>query len=256
MKKILLTLCVIAIAFGLASCKGKTKSDEPVNKNGALQPKNTASEAPNWKKIAENNELKIGVSENEGGFCDELIDAFTVELGIPVVKVKAGDDFKALLEDGTIDMYWGLYPKEASDSFDFTFSSPYLTSTAVLITLTGRGSEIASVGAVKYSAEATLAKEKGESVKLYENVGELRNALNAGVLDAILINNCDYESSEYFSSDSYELKDSSMYNLVIAFKDGHTDVAAEIDKTLAKIKASGVASEICEKWYGKDLISK
>lgn len=254
MKKILLMLCVIAVALSLASCKSKTKNNEPVNKNGAIQPKNTALEAPNWKKIAENNQLKIGVSENK--FCDELIDAFAVELGIPVVKVKAGDDFKALLENETIDMYWGLYPKEAYDSFDFTFSTPYLTSTAVLITLAEKESKIASVGAIKNSAEAVLANEKCESVKLYGSVGELQKALNTGVLDAILINNCDYENTKYFLSDRYELKDSSMYNLVITFKDGHTDVAAEIDKTLAKIKASGVASEICEKWYGKDLISK
>ena len=74
--------------------------------------------------------------------------------------------------------------------------------------------------------------------------------------DAILMNICDYEKSDYVNSKQYVVKDTTMYNLVVAFKDGYTDIAHEVDRALAKIKASGIASEISEKWYGKDLISK
>ena len=254
MRKILYAICIIAIVFSMTSCK-----KEPVQTDVGLQSK-TAADSPHWQKIVAKNELKIGVPSTENSFYNELIDAFAKELDIPVTKISADGDFKKLLEDGTIDMYWGLYPKEAPDSFDFTFSTPYVTTTAVLLTLADN-TEAADtknnvIGVVKNSAEALLAAGKYENIKTYDSVKELWTALGYGNVNCIMMNNCDYESSDYFSSDKFRVQDTAMYNLVIAFKDGYTDLAAETDKTLAKIKASGVASEICEKWYGKDLISK
>ena len=253
MKKILYAIFIITMIFSITSCKkGEVKTD------GAIQPK--TSDSPHWKKIISKNELKIGVPDTENGFCSELIDAFAKELGIPVTKIVTDSDFKILLEDGTIDMYWGLYPKEASNSFDFTFSTPYATTTAVLITLAGNASKPDTkndvIGIVKNSAEEFLAEGKYENIKSFNSVNELMSSLQNGNIRFAMLNNCEYEGSAYASSDKFIIQDTSMYNLVIAFKDGYTDLAAETDKTLAKIKASGDASEISIKWYGKDLISK
>lgn len=256
MKKILYAIFIIAIAFCFSSCKKGKESENDVKSTGEIKPKNSASEAVNWKKIVEKNELKIGIPETDNGFCAELADAFAKELNIPVSKIKTETDFKPQLEDGAIDMYWGLYPKEAANSFDFTFSAPYATSTANLIVLSGSDEKTDIIGALNSSAEALLADGKYSETKLYGSLSELQSALANGSVDGIMLNSCTYESSDYLSSDKFLIKDTLMYNLVIIFKDGHTDVAAEIDKTMAKIKASGVASEICEKYYGKDLISK
>jgi len=251
MKKILFAILVIAMAFNMTSC---TKEDLPSPKEGALHPK-TSSDFNNWAKIVEKNEINIGVPNIGKSFCNDLIDEFEKELNISVNKVAVNGDFKDALSKGDIDMYWGLYPKEAQDSFDYTVSSPYLTTTAVLLTLSGKD-EVSSVGVLKNSAEEKLAKGKYETIKAYSSLSELWAALGYKKTDAILINNCDWEKSDYVNSKLYSIKDTTMYNLVIAFKDGYTDLATEIDKTLAKIKASGVASEISVHWYGKDLISK
>lgn len=251
MKKILFAILIIAMAFNMTSCN---KDELPPKNEGALHPK-TSSELDNWKTIIENNELKIGVTTSGLSFCSELIDEFEKELNIPVKKIVVDNEFSDELNDAVIDMYWGLYPKEASDSFDYTLSSPYLTSTAVLLTVAGT-ENISSVGVLKNSAEEKLANGKYEHIKTYKNLNELWTALGYRKTDAILMNNCDWEKSDYVNSKSYEIKDTTMYNLVVAIKDGYTDIAHEVDRALAKIKASGIASEISEKWYGKDLISK
>ena len=251
MKKILFAILVIAMAFNMTSCN---KDELPNKVDGTLHPK-TSSELNNWKKIVADNELKIGVTSEGLSFCNELIDEFGKELNVSIKKIVVNENFKDKLEKGDIDMFWGLYPKEAQDSFDYTVSSPYLTSTSVLITIAGN-ENISSVGVLKNSAEEKLAKGKYEHIKTYKNLNELWTALGYRKTDSILMNICDFEKSDYVNSKQYVVKDSTMYNLVVAFKDGYTDIAHEVDRALAKIKASGIASEISEKWYGKDLISK
>ncbi|MBQ7792299.1 MAG: hypothetical protein IJ367_02260, partial [Clostridia bacterium] len=45
-------------------------------------------------------------------------------------------------------------------------------------------------------------------------------------------------------------------DLVVAFEQNNTSVAAEVEKIIAKIKADGTASEICTAWYPADFITK
>lgn len=258
MKKILCVIYLIVAILMFGAC-GEDKVSQPTN--SGLQPK-LAANTSHWQKIVKDNEIKIGVPSLENSFCNELIDAFDKELNIPVKKIKAENtsDIKEMLENGEIDMYWGLYPKEAPNSLDFSFSAPYLTTTAVFITDSKAFGSLDKndqiVGVLKNSAEEFLVTGNYSNVKTYNSYKELWDALIFGRLTTVAINKCDYEKSKYSSFSKYDLSDTQMYNLVIAFKDGYTDLATEIDKTVAKIKASGIASEICEKWYGKDLISK
>lgn len=258
MKKILCIICIITALFSMCACD-KSEENMPVS-SGALQPK-TVSEADNWQKIIKRNEVKIGVPSLENNFDTELIDAFAKELNIPVTKVLVpdGKNFGELLENGEIDMYWGLYPKEALSSIKYTLSTPYLTSTAAVICFSGKeeefSKETSSLGAAKDSPEEILAYDKAKNVKIYSSADELLYAHKMGYIEFAVLDKHTFENSKYYNAEVYGFADTQMYNLVIAFKDGYKDVAAETDKTLAKVKASGVASEICEKWYGKDLIS-
>ncbi len=255
MKKILCILCIIPVLLCLGACGKKAQPT-----SGDIKPK-TASVSPNWQKIAEKNEVKIGVPSLENNFDNELIDEFARELNIPVTKILTKNtDFKTAISDGSIDMYWGLYPKEAKDSIDYTLSTPYLTTTALLLKNASSNKtadkETSVVGAVKNSPEEIIASDKFANVKTYNSESEVLEALKAGSIDFASVNNSTYEKSKYAESGQFSEENSSMYNLVIVFKNGYTDVATEADKVLAKVKASGKASEVCEKWYGKDLISK
>ena len=257
MKKILCVICIITSLFSFGACDKKT-SEIPVSES--VQPK-AVDEAVNWQKIIKSNEIKIGVPLISNSFDSELIDAFSKELNISVKKVlvKDTESFGELLENGEIDMYWGLYPKEALNSIDYTLSVPYFTSTVAVVCFSGYedkfSKESSVVGVVKDSPEEILVADKINSFKTYKSIDELLYLLKMGYIEYAVLDSHQFEASKYYNSEVYKIVDSQMYNLVIAFKEGYKDVKMETEKVLAKIKASGVASEICEKWYGKDLIS-
>ena len=253
MKKALLVLSVLLPVFLFSGCHSSGES--------ALEGMKTIPEktVTGWDEIVKRNELRIGVPSSESSFDNELIEAFAEELEIAVTTIIVPWDESRVdyLKENRVDMLWGQIPATADTSAAYRLSTPYCsTGILYLSTVSDLIPDQGTVaGVLKHSAEEVIAKSYHNTVHTYSNQNDLFYALNQGECNIILYNKALYENLPQKSGALHIVKEVPC-ELVLAFEQNNVSVAAQVEKILAKIKAQGIASEICLKWYPKDLITK
>ena len=252
MKKILLILSILLAIFLLSGCEDAANPAVNVSKSTVSQ------ETSHWDKIVQRNELRVGVPAVVPSFDNELIDAFSKELGIPVTKIEIPwDEHRSdYFQEDCVDLLWGQIPATSDTSTAFRLSTPYFNSAILYLARTPDFAleQTTVMGVLKYSAEEETVQNFYTNVNAYANQDELFSALANGACDVILYNKNLYEAT--FPNKTLHIVKEVPYELVVAFGQNDVSVCAQVEKTLAKIKADGSASEICLRWYPVDLITK
>ena len=253
MKKFLLILSIALLTILFCGCDTQTENAVEVSTQ------TTESTMTQWDKIVQRNELRIGVPSTSDSFDNQLIDAFCKELEVTVTKVVLPRDESATeaIQNGTVDMLWGQIPATAETSSAYRLSTPYFNSTLLYISKNPDLvlEQSTTVGVLKNSAEELSVGHFYHDIYTYSNKEDLFYALNSGKCDVVLYNQVLYENLPNKPKNLHIVKEVP-YELVVAFEHNNLSVCTEVERILAKIKADGTASEICLKWYPKDLITK
>ena len=266
MKKHLLLLMLVITAVMICSCAvNKTDKVIPADKSvthkiddDGAEKASEKKEESEWDRIVKDKKILVGISDRE--FNRRLVEELKPEMGmdVEITQFASFDDAAEALKNKDIDMYIGEFPKESKRSLEFALSDAYIQGTSVII---GK-SEDYKVDKNKDVAGVIRGSAEEKTVDLYFNeyLGfssyyELFSALNSGKISCVFIDENEYEKSGFKREDLY-VCDSYVYNLIAIFNEQCTDVASKMNVYLAKVKASGVASEISEEVYGKDVIYK
>ena len=217
------------------------------------------TKATEWDRIVQENELKVGVPSLEDSMDNRLIDAFAKEANLTVKKVVLPWDntLKDAVSNGDVDLLWGQIPATSDSSTMFRLSNPYFHSTMLYL---ARSADVTAeqstpVGVLQYSAGQFMAENYFDTVTAYQTKEELLYALRQNLVDCILLDNALFHNMQMKKDFCHIIKEVP-YDLVVAFEQNNTSVAAEAEKIIAKIKADGTATDICLQWYLSDYIKK
>lgn len=253
MKKLhFLVLALLCIVF---FCSCGVKKVDSLQREKKDFPKRELSEREAGIK---DSKIKVGIDES--GFSEDFVRAFSKESGIDVETVRFGtfEDVRKAIENEEIQMYLGNFPKESKETIDFCVSAPYLKETASVLALSEdyiRNKETDIGGYIKNTAEEMLVENYFSNSKGYDNLDSLMNALSKKEVDCAFVNTSVFKKSGYFGQRYFEI-DSCSYSLVAVFNQKDGELAKEADVFLAKLKASGEADDISEKYFGESLIVK
>ena len=252
MRKLLLIVAIIITSITTGACAVKKIDTSYNTKNSPVKT------VTSWDKILKDNKIVIGTDGST--FNKSLAEALKKEMSVDAEVISYADFEKAgdAVKNSEIDMYLGMFPKEAQISIDYCLSEPYLQSTVNVVSLSQDyklNKEEDIVAVLKNSAEEKTASIYCENYKVYNSVEAMFLALNnkqvnAVLVDEIVFERAGYNTKRHFVCDSYP------YNLVAIFNENKSDIAKEMNIYLAKIKASGTASEISREYFGKDIIYK
>ena len=255
MRKLLLMAVMIVTVITTGACA--VKKIDTSHTTGST--KNIPVKAvTSWDRILEENKIVIGTDGST--FNKNLAESLKKEMGVDVEIISYSDFEKAgeAVKNGEIDMYLGMFPKETALSIDYYLSEPYLQSTSVVVSLSQDykiNKKEDTVAVLKNSAEEKTVSMYCDNYKAYNSVGAMFLALNSSQASSVLIDEIVFEKSGY-NTNKYFVCDSYPYNLVAIFNENESDIAKEMNIYLAKIKASGTASEISRENFGKDIIYK
>lgn len=269
MKKHLTLLMLVITAVIICSCAVKKADVEiPVDKSSVQKSDSDGAESisensekkdePEWDRIVKEKKIFVGISNQE--FNRRLVEELKLEMGMEaeITRFDSFDDAAEALKNKDIDMYIGEFPKESKRSLEFALSDAYIQGTSVVI---GKSEDYKAdknedvAGVLTGSAEEKTVDLYFNNHLSFSSHYELFSALNSGKISCVFIDEYSYEKSG-FKRDGLYVCDSYVYNLIAIFNEQCTDVASEMNVYLAKVKASGVAGEISEEIYGKDIIYK
>ena len=246
-KTLLLFALIIVFAAG---CDETTLSDME------LQKSLSTAKTTKWDTIMQRGELIIGVKNLYESFDNDLLDAFAKELPIDIKKVVIDwDNRKEALDSEEVDFLWGQIPDTSENSVLSNLSLPHVKGSTVVVVKTANYDTPVSVGVLDSTADFDVAKSYFKQIEKYKDINSLFNALSWEQIDAAVINEDIYENSRVYK-DLYKIIDDYEYNLVFEFRHGDNDIKTEVERLMAKVQGDNTASEISEKWFGKDLIIK
>lgn len=269
-KKILAAGVLALGAIGLmAGCGGDQKSAGSAAKSAAAGAKPTKIVAGMDDTFA-----PMGFRDDSGkivGFDIDMANAVSKEIGVPI-------EFKPIdwasketeLNSGKIDAIWNGFTMTPERQKKLGFTKPYMDNAQVYVVLAD--SPIKTQAELKgkkldiqeaSTAEAALNKDPAlknsfSEVKAYPDLASCFMDLESGRCDAIL---ADSVLIEYYMTkkpgtfrelDGVVSKDT----FAIGVKKDDQALIDLLNEGIEKVKASGEAAKISEKWFGKDVILK
>lgn len=205
----------------------------------------------------------LSVEENEFvGFDIDMIKAIGKDLGYKVVVQNMGFDATIpALQSGIVDVVVAGMSITEPRKKAINFSDPYYTSGLIVLVPEGNttiksiddlvgkkiGAQIGTTGMFK------AEKVPGATVVNFANAAETFLEFNNGGVDAVIQ---DYPVVAYYLSQNKKGKmvgkkmDAEDYG--IAITKGNDELTAQINKSLAKMKANGEYARIYKKWFGTE----
>ena len=235
------------------------------------------------KGIKEKKELIIGLDDNfpPMGFRDNSgeIVGFDIDMAKEVGKrmgVKV--TFKPVEWDGIIlslnnkdiDAIWNGLTITDKRKEQIAFSKVYLQNKQIIIVNSKSnvskksdlndkivGLQMGSSSETALASDSQLTSSLKE-VKKYSNNTEALLDLNAGRIDAVIV---DEVVGRYYASkksDDYKVLDENLgvEDYGVGIRKTDTSLTEEINKLLEEMKSDGTANTISQKWFGKDIIYK
>ena len=262
LNKIIAVIAVSAIAISAIGCGNSSKAEGEKTEGAAVEQK---SDGGNLDTIKSKGKLVVGTSADyppyefhatvDGkdeivGFDIDIAKEVAQDLGVEIeVKDMDFDGLLVALQAGKVDMVFaGMTPTEERKQ-NADFSDIYYTATHRFILRSGEEGSVKSfddlkgkkIGVQKGSIQEGIAKDNFDAanIKSLAKVTDLVLDLKNKKVDAILIEegvakiNCD-KNKDIAVSD-FVVKDEDG-GAAIALKKGSTELQAEVNKTISKLK--------------------
>lgn len=257
--RLLMVMLILMIAFGSDNVSAKEKGDSKFIVG-------FDAEFPPYGYKDDNGEYV--------GFDLDLADEVCKRNGWELVKQPINWNSKDMeLNTGSIDCIWNGFTMNGRES-DYTWSSPYVDNSQVVIVKSGSGIEKLSdlkgkvvMVQMDSSAQAAFIGEDAEeeNVKLSESFKELQQVsdyniafmnLESGTADAVCMDigvakyQLDSRGKDFKMLDEYI----STEQYGIGFKLGNKDLRDKVQETLVEMAKDGTFGEIAEKWGLTDCV--
>lgn len=258
MKKIWLFVALVALIVGLTACTSKKNDLEYILEKETFVLGFTDFPPMGYKEN--------GVST---GFDIELAQHVMQRLGVKLETRYIDWDAKVLeLKSKRIDAVWNGLTITDERQLEMTFSNPYFDNNLIIIAKTTANIKTTQDLAGKNigvenqsSADAAVSKNTAilttaDKVKKYNTSAEAILALNAGQVDAVIV---DEVYARYVvlkeTGDLYSIGNVSIgaEQYGIGFRLGDIKLKTRIDEIINELYAEGVISAISIKYFGADL---
>lgn len=196
------------------------------------------------------------------GFDVDLVDLLAKELGVeqevidtPFEGIQTGAD----LNSGKCDVAAAGMTITDTRKQNLDFSDPYFDATQALAVKKGSGvTDLGSLSGKKLGVQnGTTGQEyatenaQGAEVSVFEDLGLLLQALEAGQVDAAMNDNgvlYDWVKEKSDFEVATEFDTGEQYG--IGVRKGNTELLTKLNEVLANAKSSGEYDRIYEKWFG------
>ena len=269
-------LTVSTLAVGCGSSKDSSSTDTKETKTEST--KDSVSNGGNTFTVEFDAEYPpYGYMDDDGeytGFDLELAQAVCDLEGWTLVKKPINWDSKDMeLNSGSIDCIWNGFTMNGRED-DYTFSTPYVDNSQVIVVAENSGIEKLSdlagktVGVQAASAALDLlnSEEEGGQKALADTFGSLNEfadyntaftELQAGALDALAI---DIGVAKYqinSRGDGYKILDETLNKeqYAIGFKKGNTELCDKVNADLEKLAEDGTVEKLAEKYEIADMVT-
>lgn len=269
-------LTVSTLAVGCGSSKDSSSTDTKETKTEST--KDSVSNGGNTFTVGFDAEYPpYGYMDDDGeytGFDLELAQAVCDLEGWTLVKKTINWDSKDMeLNSGSIDCIWNGFTMNGRED-DYTFSTPYVDNSQVIVVAENSGIEKLSdlagktVGVQAASAALDLlnSEEEGGQKALADTFGSLNEfadyntaftELQAGALDALAI---DIGVAKYqinSRGDGYKILDETLNKeqYAIGFKKGNTELCDKVNADLEKLAEDGTVEKLAEKYEIADMVT-
>lgn len=269
-------LTVSTLAVGCGSSKDSSSTDTKETKTEST--KDSVSNGGNTFTVGFDAEYPpYGYMDDDGeytGFDLELAQAVCDLEGWTLVKKPINWDSKDMeLNSGSIDCIWNGFTMNGRED-DYTFSTPYVDNSQVIVVAENSGIEKLSdlagktVGVQAASAALDLLNSEEESGQkaLADTFGSLNEfadyntaftELQAGALDALAI---DIGVAKYqinSRGDGYKILDETLNKeqYAIGFKKGNTELCDKVNADLEKLAEDGTVEKLAEKYEIADMVT-
>lgn len=269
-------LTVSTLAVGCGSSKDSSSTDTKETKTEST--KDSVSNGGNTFTVGFDAEYPpYGYMDDDGeytGFDLELAQAVCDLEGWTLVKKPINWDSKDMeLNSGSIDCIWNGFTMNGRED-DYTFSTPYVDNSQVIVVAENSGIEKLSdlagktVGVQAASAALDLLnrEEEGGQKALADTFGSLNEfadyntaftELQAGALDALAI---DIGVAKYqinSRGDGYKILDETLNKeqYAIGFKKGNTELCDKVNADLEKLAEDGTVEKLAEKYEIADMVT-
>lgn len=269
-------LTVSTLAVGCGSSKDSSSTDTKETKTEST--KDSVSNGGNTFTVGFDAEYPpYGYMDDDGeytGFDLELAQAVCDLEGWTLVKKPINWDSKDMeLNSGSIDCIWNGFTMNGRED-DYTFSTPYVDNSQVIVVAENSGIEKLSdlagktVGVQAASAALDLlnSEEEGGQKALADTFGSLNEfadyntaftELQAGALDALAI---DIGVAKYqinSRGDGYKILDETLNKeqYAIGFKKENTELCDKVNADLEKLAEDGTVEKLAEKYEIADMVT-
>ena len=269
-------LTVSTMAVGCGSSKDSSSTDTKETKTESS--KDSVSNGGDTFTVGFDAEYPpYGYMDDDGeytGFDLELAQAVCDLEGWTLVKKPINWDSKDMeLNSGSIDCIWNGFTMNGRED-DYTFSTPYVDNSQVIVVAENSGIEKLSdlagktVGVQAASAALDLpnSEEEGGQKALADTFGSLNEfadyntaftELQAGALDALAI---DIGVAKYqinSRGDGYKILDETLNTeqYAIGFKKGNTELCDKVNADLEKMAEDGTVEKLAEKYEIADMVT-
>lgn len=278
MKKISLAvfaMMMVAMLAVFAGCSSSSDTNSGTADSGTAQDNSL-------QNVLDKGTLVLGLDDSfpPMGFRDENnnIVGFDIDVATEVAN-RMGVELKLQpiewstkemeLNTGSVDCLWNGLSIDDERKQAMDLSEPYMTNRMVLVVLNdSEYTDQASLAgktigvqngstAEKILEESDFSKTIGNTIGFKDNVTAFMELETKGI-DAIFMDEvvANYAITSQ-NKDFKVLKDGlTEEEYAVGFKKGNTALKNEVQKYIDEMKADGTMTQISEKWFGKDVVSR
>ncbi|MBM7662064.1 cystine transport system substrate-binding protein [Bacillus mesophilus] len=269
---------IFSLTFILTACGGEDsgKTDDQVQDEQETNSLTEAQSGDLLASIQEAGELKIGTEgtyppftfhDESGeltGFDVEIAREVAIRLGVePVFLETQWDAMFAGLDAKRFDMIANQVGIRPDREEKYSFSDPYISSSAVLVTQkdNDKVTSFEDISGLKAAQSLTsnyadIAKEHGAEVTGVEGFNQAIELLSSKRVDVTIndkLSVLDFLKQKPDAPIKIAATSEDAAQSGLMFRQGNDQLVQEVNKALAEMKEDGTYLEISEKWFGEDV---
>lgn len=278
MKKISLAvfaMMMVAMLAVFAGCSSSSDTNSGTADSGTAQDNSL-------QNVLDKGTLVLGLDDSfpPMGFRDENnnIVGFDIDVATEVAN-RMGVELKLQpiewstkemeLNTGSVDCLWNGLSIDDERKQAMDLSEPYMTNRMVLVVLNdSEYTDQASLAgktigvqngstAEKILEESDFAKTIGKTIGFKDNVTAFMELETKGI-DAIFMDEVVANYAITSQNKDFKVLEDGLTEeeYAVGFKKGNTALKNEVQKYIDEMKADGTMTQISEKWFGKDVVSR
>ena len=278
MKKISLAvfaMMMVAMLAVFAGCSSSSDTNSGTADSGTAQDNSL-------QNVLDKGTLVLGLDDSfpPMGFRDENnnIVGFDIDVATEVAN-RMGVELKLQpiewstkemeLNTGSVDCLWNGLSIDDERKQAMDLSEPYMTNRMVLVVLNdSEYTDQASLAgktigvqngstAEKILEESDFAKTIGNTIGFKDNVTAFMELETKGI-DAIFMDEVVANYAITSQNKDFKVLEDGLTEeeYAVGFKKGNTALKNEVQKYMDEMKADGTMTQISEKWFGKDVVSR